>query len=65
MISIFINPSEVIGAGEHPMMQEIRRKFKPIASQSVDLIKFTEKEDVDMPEFMTYVGCTLLQTIVQ
>jgi len=61
---IVINPAEVVGAGEDPQMRELRRRFKPLASRTVELVQLTE-EGKDMPEFMKYIGRTLLSTVAQ
>jgi len=63
-----INPSEVIGAGENPKMREIRRRFKPLASQTVELVKLTEISEPQgdvIPEFMNYIGRQLLAKVAE
>jgi len=66
---ITINPSEVLGAGESPKMREIRRRFKPLASQTVELVKLTEHQEGDsaetVPEFMNYIGRQLLGKVAE
>jgi len=63
-----INPSEVVGAGENPKLREIKRRFKPLAAQTVELVKLTEVRDgevTDIPEFMTYCGRQLLAKVAE
>jgi len=63
-----INPSEVVGAGEDPRLREIKRRFKPLAAQTVELVRMTEvnpDEATDIPEFMTYCGRQLLSKVAE
>jgi hypothetical protein len=62
--NIIINPAEVVGAGEDPEMREIRKRFKPLAARSLELVQLTESS-ATLPEYFKYIGRTLLQTVSQ
>jgi len=62
--SIVINPAEVVGAGEDPAMRELRRRFKPLSSRTLELVQFTESTS-SLPEHLKFIGRTLLQTTAQ
>eukprot|EP01128_Nolandella_sp_AFSM9_P008629 TRINITY_DN5316_c0_g1_i1.p1 TRINITY_DN5316_c0_g1~~TRINITY_DN5316_c0_g1_i1.p1 ORF type:complete len:1053 (+),score=344.21 TRINITY_DN5316_c0_g1_i1:69-3161(+) len=62
--NIIIDEKEVLGADESPAIREIKRRYKPLAAQCVELVKVTEGTK-DIPEFQKWIGRHLLQTVSQ